>query len=90
MSIEKTSEDNVDLDRSGYELFREGSVRRLNPSLFAVRREDGKGWVIVELKEGKWACDCEDHNARNEGDQCPHVYAALLSSLGMPFVLTLT
>jgi hypothetical protein len=81
MSIEKTPEGNADFDRSGYKLFREGSVRRLNPGLFAVRKEDGKGWVIVELKEGKWACDCEHHNAGDEDDQCPHVYAALLSSM---------
>jgi hypothetical protein len=81
MSIEKTPEGNIDFDRSGYKLFREGSVRRLNPGLFAVRKEDGKGWVIVELKEGKWVCDCEDHKAGDESDQCPHVYAALLSSV---------
>jgi hypothetical protein len=81
MSIEKKPEGNVDFDRSGYKLFREGSVRRLSPGLFAVRREDGKGWVMVELKEGKWVCDCEGHNAGNESDQCPHVYAALLSSM---------
>ena len=70
----------MDLDRSGYKLFREGSVRRLNPSLFAVRSEDGKGWVMLELKEGKWVCDCEGHK-ENESDRCPHVYAALLSSV---------
>jgi len=81
MSIEKTPEGNIDFDRSGYKLFREGSVRRLNPGLFAVRKEDGKGWVIVELKEGKWVCDCKGHNAGAENDQCPHVYAALLSSM---------
>jgi DNA-directed RNA polymerase subunit RPC12/RpoP len=81
MSIENTPEGNIDFDRSGYKLFREGSVRRLNPGLFAVRKEDGKGWVIVELKEGKWVCDGEDHNAGTENDQCPHVYAALLSSV---------
>ncbi|MCJ7457227.1 hypothetical protein MUP07_10895 [Candidatus Bathyarchaeota archaeon] len=81
MSIEKTREGNSDFDRSGYKLFREGSVRRLNPALFAVRREDGRGWVMVELKEGKWVCDGEDHNAGNENDRCPHVYAALLSSM---------
>jgi hypothetical protein len=81
MSIEKTPEGNSDFDRSGYKLFREGSVRRLNPGLFAVRKEDGNGWVIVELKEGKWVCDCKGHNAGAENDQCPHVYAALLSSM---------
>jgi transposase-like protein len=81
MSIENPPENPVDNDKSGYKLFREGSVRRLSPSLFAVRKQDGKGWVMVELKEGKWVCDCEDDNAGNENSQCPHVYAALLSSV---------
>jgi hypothetical protein len=81
MSIENPPENPVDIDKSGYKLFREGLVRRLSPSLFAVRKQDGKGWVMVELREGKWVCDGEDHNAANENDQCPHVYAALLSSV---------
>jgi len=83
MSTEKTHDDGFtdDLNRLGYELFRKGSVRRFNPSLFAVRREDGKGWVMVELTQGRWVCDCEACNTGNEGGQCAHVYAALLSSV---------
>jgi len=38
MSTEKTHDDGFtdDLNRLGYELFRKGSVRRFNPSLFAA------------------------------------------------------
>jgi hypothetical protein len=81
MSIEKTAEGGADSGRSGFVLFRNGSVRRLDPSLFAVRKEDGKGWVMVELKEGNWVCDCGNQDADNENGHCPHVYAALLSSM---------
>lgn len=73
MSIEK----NLANDKSnmfGYELFRQGSVRRFNPSLFAVKK-DQQSWFMVELKEGKWVCDCNE-----TVDDCPHVYAVLLSS----------
>lgn len=81
MSIEKTAEGGTHSGRSGFVLFRNGSVRRLDPSLFAVRKEDGKGWVMVELKEGNWVCDCGNQDADNENGHCPHVYAALLSSM---------
>lgn len=83
MSTEKTHADGFtdDLNRLGYELFRKGFVRRFNPSLFAVRREDGKGWLMVELKQGRWVCDCEACNTGNEDGQCAHIYAALLSSM---------
>jgi hypothetical protein len=79
MSIENTPDENLadDLNRLGYELFRKGSVRRFNPSLFAVRREDGRGWFLVELKQGKWLCDCQVDDTVSA---CAHVYAALLSS----------
>jgi transposase-like protein len=82
MSIEKTRDDNLadDLNRLGYELFRKGSVRRFNPSLFAVKRDDGRGWFLVELKEGRWTCDCEISDSVGASATCAHVYAALLSS----------
>jgi transposase-like protein len=76
MSIEK----NLTKDKSnmlGYELFRQGSVRRFNPSLFAVRK-DQQSWFIVELKDGGWVCDCSQTQEVNGGN-CPHVYAVLLS-----------
>jgi transposase-like protein len=79
MSIEETPENTLDYpNKLGYNLFRKGAVRRFNPSLFAVRREDDKGWFLVELKEGKWNCDCRV-NDETDG-YCEHVYAALLSS----------
>jgi transposase-like protein len=82
MSIEKPHDSNPadDLDRLGYELFRKGSVRRFNPTLFAVKREDSRGWFLVELKQGKWACDCQVDGAVDASATCAHVYAALLSS----------
>ncbi len=80
MSIDKISDNSIsdEANRLGYRLFREDSVRRFNPSLFAVKREDGKGWCLVELKEGKWTCDCTPSN--DDGEYCPHIYAVLLSS----------
>ena len=82
MSIEKASDSHIDnrVNQLGYRLFREGSVRRFNPSLFAVRREDGVGWFLVELKEGRWMCDCNTANVNDNVATCPHVYAVLLSS----------
>jgi len=81
MSFEKTAESSADTEtnRLGYRLFREGAVRRFNPSLFAVRREDGRGWFLVELKEGNWVCDCNTTLA-SSNERCAHIYAALLSS----------
>jgi transposase-like protein len=72
MSIEKNLA-NDQSNRLGYELFRQGSVRRFNPSLFAVRRDE-QSWFIVELQDGKWICDCK------QATDCPHVYAVLLSA----------
>lgn len=81
MSSEKP-EDSVqdEVNRLGYKLFREGSVRRFNPSLFAVKREDRVGWHLVEAKNGKWICDCNPDNTDENPAPCAHVYAALLSS----------
>jgi len=80
MSIEQTHENTLseEANKLGYSLFRKGAVRRFNPSLFAVKREDSKGWLLVELKEGKWTCDCNTND--NVLGYCEHVYAALLSS----------
>jgi len=82
MSFEKAAEGTADTETNhlGYRLFREGAVRRFNPSLFAVRREDGRGWFLVELKEGNWVCDCNATLASGNVQHCAHVYAALLSS----------
>lgn len=82
MSFEKTSEASADNETNqlGYRLFREGSVRRFNPSLFAVKGEDDKGWVLVEFKEGRWVCDCSTSDPNHDVSHCPYVYAALLYS----------
>lgn len=82
MSFENKPDNNTgdDANRTGYKIFREGAVRRFNPTLFAVRREDGEGWFIVELKEGNWVCDCNAALAGSNVQHCAHVYAALLSS----------
>lgn len=81
MSIEKTHGRGADVtNQTGYRLFREGSVRRFNPGLFAVRREDDKGWFLVELKDGNWKCDCVPSESDASSANCAHVYAALLSS----------
>ena len=81
MSFEKKPDNDIgdDANRMGYKIFREGAVRRFNPSLFAVRREDGEGWLLVEFKEGNWVCDCNTALAGNV-QRCAHIYAALLSS----------
>jgi len=82
MSFEKALEPNADneTDLLGYRLFQKGSVRRFNPSLFAVKGEDDKGWVLVELKEGRWVCDCNANDPNHDASHCPYVYAALLYS----------
>jgi len=82
MSFENKPDNRIsdDANRIGYRIFREGAVRRFNPTLFAVRREDGEGWFLVELKEGNWVCDCNTALADDNVQYCAHVYAALLSS----------
>lgn len=82
MSFEETRESSIEGETNhlGYRLFREGSVRRFNPGLFAVRKEEGGGWFLVELKEGKWVCDCNTDGANDNVSSCAHVYAVLLSS----------
>jgi len=59
--------------KEGFEIFKKGLVRRLSPTHFAARKEYDQGWQLVELKSGKWVCDCQTHE-----EPCPHLYAALL------------
>jgi len=82
MSFENKPDNTIgdDANRMGYKIFREGAIRRFSPTLFAVRREDGQGWFLVELKDGNWVCDCSTALAGSNVQQCAHVYAALLSS----------
>ena len=52
MSIEKPENNaNDKANWLGYKLFREGAIRRFNPCLFAVKRENNEGWFLVELKD---------------------------------------
>jgi len=82
MSFENKPDNNTsdEANRMGYKIFREGAVRRFNPTLFAVRRKDGEGWFLVELKEGNWVCDCNTALTGSDVQHCAHIYAALLSS----------
>ena len=82
MSFEKKPNNDIsdEANQRGYKIFREGAVRRFDPTLFAVRREDGEGWFLVELKEGNWVCDCNTTLAGGNVQHCAHIYAALLSS----------
>jgi DNA-directed RNA polymerase subunit RPC12/RpoP len=79
MSIDGSENSNKgDANALGYKLFRTGLIKRFNPCLFAVKREDNQGWFLVELKDGKWKCDCNTYDEHEH--TCPHIYAALLSS----------
>jgi len=60
--------------KEGFEIFKKGLARRLSPTHYAARRENDQGWQLVELKQGKWTCDCGGTN----GEWCAHVYAACL------------
>jgi len=59
--------------QEGFELFKKGLVRRLSSTYFAVKTETSRGWQLVELKNGRWICDCQ-----NGEEPCIHLYAALL------------
>jgi hypothetical protein len=42
-----------------------------------VKSQEGNGWNLVELREGKWICDCGVN-----GPACPHLYAAQFHRYG--------
>lgn len=54
----------------GFAIFKNGLLRRLSPTHYVVKTEKSSRWNLIELKDGKWACDC---NA--SGATCPHVCA---------------
>jgi len=64
----------------GFEIFKKGLVRRLSPTHFVVKASEASGWQIVELRNGRWTCDCG-----LSSDSCVHFYAAQLkrSILGL-------
>ena len=57
----------------GFEIFKKGLVRRLSPTHFVVKVSEASGWQVVELRNGRWTCDCGLST-----DSCIHLYAAQL------------
>ncbi len=55
----------------GFAIFKNGSLRRLSPTHYVVKSQENNGWHLIELKEGRWMCDCQA-----DGATCPHQYAA--------------
>jgi len=55
----------------GFEIFKKGSVRRLSPTHYVAKTPTAGAWQLVELKNGKWTCDCTT-------EFCAHLYAAQL------------
>jgi hypothetical protein len=82
MSFENRPENQVSDEASqvGYGLFLRAAVRRFNPGLYAIRAENDKGWHLIELRDGKWVCDCNSETPSASESHCPHVYAVLLHS----------
>jgi hypothetical protein len=58
------------LREEGFAIFKHGSLRRLSPTHYVVKSRESNGWHLVELRDGRWTCDC---NAN--GETCPHAYA---------------
>lgn len=56
----------------GFAIFKNGALRRLSPTHYVAKSQEGDGWRLMELKEGKWICDCVV-----DGTTCAHLYAAL-------------
>ena len=72
-----TPKEDEEVRKKGFDLFCDkDAVRRLTPSLTAVKG-DLEGYRIVELKDGKWICDCFRYAQNN--DTCEHIYAAQLA-----------
>jgi len=61
-----------EIREKGFEIFRNGFVRRLSPLHYVVKNTTEGAWYLVELHEGKWGCDC------NSETSCEHLYAARL------------
>jgi hypothetical protein len=59
--------------KEGFEIFKKGLVRRLSPTHFVAKTQLADSWQLIELKDGRWVCDCKLSNA-----SCVHIYAALL------------
>ncbi len=58
------------LREEGFAIFKNGMVRRLAPTHYVVKSQGSNGWHLIELKDGKWGCDCQ-----SDGPACSHLYA---------------
>jgi tRNA(Ile2) C34 agmatinyltransferase TiaS len=57
----------------GFQLFRKGLVRRLSSTHYVAKVSADEGWQLIELRDGKWNCDCNSKEA-----PCVHMHAAQL------------
>lgn len=57
----------------GFEIFRRGLVRRLSSTHYVAKNAPGETWNLIELKDGRWNCDCNSNE-----DLCEHLHAAQL------------
>jgi DNA-directed RNA polymerase subunit RPC12/RpoP len=57
----------------GFDIFKNGRVRKLSPTHYLVKSQASEAWRLVELKDGCWVCDCNSN-----GNSCAHLYAAQL------------
>lgn len=48
-------------------------IKRINPSTYKVKSQNGNGWYLVIRQEKEWKCECPDHYYR--GVKCKHVWA---------------
>ena len=65
------SEENI--RDEGFDIFKNGTVRRLSTNHYVVKTQSANGWNLVELKDGIWTCDCNPTSK-----PCPHVYSTQL------------
>lgn len=64
------------LSQQGFGLFKAKKVRRINSTHFLVRTDNDVGSFAVELREGKWVCDCSPTL-----EECQHRYAVRLAGV---------
>ena len=70
------NEAEVSLNQKGFELFKANKVRRINSTHYLVKMEKDIGSFVVELQDGKWACDCDSRS-----EKCQHRYAVRLAAV---------
>lgn len=57
--------------KEDFEIFKKGLVRRLSPTHYVAKTATAEAWQLLELKNGKWSCDCEM-------GECVHLFAVQL------------